>query len=181
MLEIDTSEFSTAAADIDDIADGVRQFRRHAGQGSHKQVIREQADEELRQTLLPSVKRAAARFVGDHSEDIHGVTIEWRGNTYSIGVGTDSVVVQSHEYGSGVHAGESARSDGTANGYRISARGDEPLAFSTSGGNVVTEFVIHPGVEGKQFMKETTEEQADDILRSIHESVVDELKDIVRT
>jgi len=40
MVEIDTSEFSTAAADIDDIADGVRQFRRHAGQGSHKQVIR---------------------------------------------------------------------------------------------------------------------------------------------
>ena len=45
----------------------------------------------------------------------------------------------------------------------------------------MTEFVIHPGVEGKQFMKETTEEQAEDILRSIHESVVDELKDIVRT
>jgi hypothetical protein len=176
MIEIDASEFTETAQEVEDMSDGIERFDRKAGSGSHRQIIKREADRQLRETLLPAVKRNASRFVGEHSDDIHGVQISWQENTYTIGVGTESVIVRSHEYGSGRHATSAGRSGGTANGYRITARDDGPLRFSTPSGTIVTEFVVHPGVESQQFMKETTQKKSDDIMQEVLDAVVDELE-----
>lgn len=168
-LDIDDAVFS----ELDEVIAGLTDASRGHGPGSTKMAVARGTEESLYEDVLPSVQARAAQHIGDEASEIDAVTIGWNGRSFSVGLEAGSEIVRAHEYGSGRHAGGGG-------GYRIGG-GDEPIAFQAGGQTIVVEYVVHPGVRGKAFMRRGAHSQAGDIGDEIADEVADTLRDAVST
>lgn len=162
-------------AELQQVIDGIDDFTDY-GPDSYRTTIPETVERLFTREVLPEVKKNARRHVGSYAETIDHTSLGWSGQHYRHGLGSDSVVVDSHEYGSGryntnVSGGFSSRA-----GYRIPGRtNDGPVTFTKNGQQITVEYVVHPGVKPKRFMQRAAESKADDVA----EDVADELMDAI--
>jgi hypothetical protein len=181
MLEFNDRQIFNDAESVGDVADAIGDFRSRAGRNSYRRGIESGAEEELHKTVRPAVLRAARRHVGEHASEIDFIDVGWNGRQYSIGVGTDSAIVKSHEFGSGRFNTRAGRTGGSPNGYRINPDGNnEALAFDVGGQTVVVEHVVHPGVKPKGFMTEALRESADDVADTVADEIVEQFREALR-
>lgn len=162
----------TGFAELEQVIDGLDDFNGIGPDSIHGTLPRV-LDRLFEQEILPDVKRRASRHVGEHVNTIDDTSLGWDGQHYRHGLGSSSVVVNSHEYGSG-RFNTQGGGFGSSGGYRIPARtSDGPLRFVSNGQEIVVDYVIHPGVKPKRFMQRGVESKADDVA----EEVADELED----
>jgi hypothetical protein len=93
----------------------------------------------------------------------------WKGDVYTAGISSDNDVVLSHEYGSGQYNSGSK--------YKIEPDGDGALAFTMGGRPVVVEYVLHPGVRGKRFMRQAVRERSDEAIQDAADEAQQTLDD----
>lgn len=167
MFDVDLDDLR-ALDDLDDITDGLDDLSSRTDRNSIYQTVASVMQRETESNVEPLARRLARRYVGDDAGQIDATSVGWRGDTFVTGLDTDSEVVLAHEFGSGVHG------DGTP--YRISG-GDEPLSFEVNGEQVVVEFVVHPGVEGKHFMRRAARRGADEIADELDEELFETARD----
>lgn len=181
MIEFNDTQIYNDAESVGDVADAIGRFRSRTGRDSYRRGIESGAEEELYKTVQPAVMRAARRYVGEHASEIDAVDVGWNGREYTIGVGTDSAIVKSHEYGSGRYNTQAGRTGGSPNGYRINPDGsNEALAFDVGGETVVAEYVVHPGVKPKGFMTRAIRASADDVADTVADAIAEQFREALR-
>lgn len=167
--------------ELDDLSDGLEAFVSRRGPNTVRSSIQRATSRLFDRDVLPATKRQARRHVGGYAEDIDDRSLGWSGDNYRHGLGADSVVVDSHEYGTGQYNVNNAGTTGTFDGrtgYRIPAEGtDGPLTIRSGGTVRTVEYVVHPGVEPKKFMERTVERHGKDIAEAVGDELVDSLED----
>lgn len=162
--------------DLEQLADGLDDF---AGRGpdSMDATIADALPRLFERDVVPATRRKAREHVGEYAETIDGHSGGWTGGKFRYGLGSDSVVVESHEYGSGKYNPSGGSSFGRREGYRIPAEtGDGPVVIGSNGREQVVEYVVHPGVKPKRFMQRTVTQKSDDVASDIGDAVADALE-----
>lgn len=161
--------------ELEMFSEGVEEFASGSGDDSLDGSIEDTLERLMENEILDETRIHASEYVGGYASEIDVKDLGWMGQEYSYGLGSDSVVVDSHEYGTGKHneASSTDSFDGRV-GYRIPAESEDgPIVVD---GNVV-EYVVHPGVEPKHFMRSTVRSKTEDISDELGEEVADALRD----
>ena len=171
MIEFDNKLIAEAVDDIDDVADNVDELIDRHGRYSVYQQIEKTVDEEVTSPILSKARRYGREYVGDRVSTIRAVDGRWEGNRYRTGITSDNEVVLAHEYGSGEY--------GRGNGeYRIEpGEGKKALSFEFNGRPIAVNYVVHPGVRGRRFMRRAVREQTDQLARDLEDDVQSTLQD----
>ena len=121
--------------------------------------------------IVDQGRAAASRHVPD--EDARTVTSEsFNWNRHRFGATSD--LVKHHEYGTSTRASDPSRATVNApnnDGYVIPLDGYDSLPFGPDAVDTMDSlnfrFVVHPGVEGKHFLRDTLEQNTWKIKRNI--------------
>jgi len=164
------SEFDIAGLDeLEALADGLESYTSRTGQHSVYRHTTEAVTRSLNSDVERAARRRAREHVGDDAATIDARVLGWVGRSLNAGLNTDSEVVLAHEFGSGEHGGGGA--------YRIEPDDGDVMAFTVNGTDVVVDHVVHPGVRGKRFLRNTAQQKAGAIGDEIKDELVDTLGD----
>lgn len=164
---------------LDDLVDDIEEASSSRPTNPVKSEIEQTTRRVFGSEVLPATRRRASQHVGEYASQIRDVSDGWADDTYRHGLDTDSVVVRSHEHGTGRYNVDgrgtinASSTDGDP-GYRISG-GDVggPLSFEVNGQRVTVDYVVHPGVKPKQFMSQTVDDYEERLADSVEEAVFD--------
>lgn len=143
-----------------------------------KQRIGQGVADAMENGVVPDAKARASRHVtGEAVESIQYEQVSW--NEHRFGATHD--LVKYHEYGTSTRAEDKARATINApggDGYVIPLDGYDSLPFGPDAVSMMDElnfqFVVHPGVRGKHFMRDAL----DGNTWLIEEKVAEELDDV---
>lgn len=171
VIETDIASLEEGVEDFNGLADGLDQYTEHGAENSVWDAIETVVDDEIQNPVLKRARQRAKRHVGGRTSTIVPFQGEWvSDDTYRSGIGSDNEVVIAHENGSGIYS--------TGGEYVITpGAGNDVLAFEANGEQVVTKYVVHPGVRGKRFMQKSLSERTDTIARSVRDEAVERLGD----
>lgn len=164
--------------ELNQVIDGLDDFVDGRGPNTMKATIPKTTKRVFKREILPEVKRRGRDHVGSYVETIDEKSLGGRGDRYSHGIGSDNVVVQSHEYGTGRYNTNTNGSFSKQAGYRIPAESSNgPITINSAGREQVVEYVVHPGVKPKKFMERTVTDMADRVADEVGDDLVDALDD----
>lgn len=169
MIEFDQVLMAEAADDVQDMSDGLEEAMKDSHPDSLKSAIERSINDQMANPILQRARELGQEHVGDRVSTIKPVDGTWKGDVYTAGIASDNDVVLSHEYGSGQYNSGSK--------YKIEPDGDGVLAFSMNGRPVVVEYVLHPGVRGKHFMRQAVRERSDQAIQDAADEAQQTLDD----
>lgn len=168
MGNFEINGFHDLGVEIDRIANQFDKMSEKHGRNTARKAI-ENGVSEAFDTIVKDAKEGASPHVppGEEETIIHK-SRGWLGDEYRHDMTSDSVIVASHEFGSGIHSLEGRGTvDVPGQGYFIpKPLSKGPIRLTghpndTAENPVIVEYVIHPGVEPKRFMHQAlTENEA---------------------
>lgn len=170
MIEADIDELEAFQAELEDLEGDLEDFRRKGHHKSMWAAIEDAVDDNIQNPILQRAKERASQHVGsDRAQTIAPIDGSWSGDQYTTGIGSDNVVVMSHAKGTGSHS--------TGGPYRITPDTGDKLVFESNGRTVAVDYVVHPGVRGKQFMQKAISRNMDDVMGDVLEEVMENAED----
>lgn len=173
MIEFDQEAIAEAVEDFDEVAENLDEATDRSSTDSIYSEIADAVDREMVSPVLKRARELGRPHVGERVSEIQPVPGEWRGDTYVAGLRSNNDVVLSHEYGSGKYS--------STGPYKIEPAGDNVLAFEVDGHPIFVEWVVHPGVRGKRFMRRAIRERSDEILEEALDATQQTLSDAFDT
>lgn len=158
-MALDIDGFEDLQEEIDELAN---QFEGMA-QRHDRNTVREAIETGVTKAfdnIVEDAKQGARRHVPDsHADRIDHDSEGWVGDMYKHEMGSNSIIVASHEFGSGLHSLNGRGTiDVPGQGYIIPkpiSKGPLRLRSHPNDSDenpIIVEYVIHPGVKPKRFM-----------------------------
>jgi hypothetical protein len=171
-IEIDGSEIELAASQVESWEDGISDAAHRGGRNSVYDDIEDVVDSNMEGPVLQAAQQKAKPHIGSERLGyIRPANGFWSSRgVYRSGLTSDNEIVLSHEGGSGSY---------TSSGpYKIRPDTDEYLMFNQSSGGIAqVEYVIHPGVRGKEFMSRSVRQHSEKIAREVRSRALDTVVD----
>lgn len=168
MGRFEINGFRDLAVEIDEIANQFEEMVDKHETNTAYDAMEDGVSKAFDDVVRDAKERAKRHVPEDEAEKIHHESRGWLGDEYRHDMEADSVIVASHEFGSGL---ESLKGRGTVDvpgrGYFI----PKPLSkgpirlenhpADSDANPIIVEYVIHPGVEPKRFMHQALMENED--------------------
>lgn len=167
-MSLDITGFHNLGVEIDRLANNFEAMARRHGRENVREAIEEGVSNAF-DTIVEDAKRGARPHVPeDHTETIRHSSRDWLGDEYRHDMTSSSIIVASHEFGSGLHSiNNRGTVDVPGQGYFIPkplSKGPIRLTNHPADSNdnpIIVEYVLHPGVEPKRFMHRALVENED--------------------
>lgn len=170
MIDFDLGSLEEFEQDLESMEDDLEKFRKKGHHNSMWRAIERAVDGKIQNPILERARQRAAEHVGqDRAHTIDPVDGQWSGDNYTAGIGSDNTVVMSHAKGTGSHS--------TGGPYKITPDTGDKLVFESNGRTIAVDYVVHPGVRGKQFMQKAINRNLDDVMDDVLDSVMENAED----
>lgn len=156
-LEVDG--FHDLAVEIERLANNFDEMSERHDRETAREAIEEGVSDAFEKIAKDARRRAKSYVPEEHAETIEEESVGWVGDKYKHDLSSPSVIVASHEFGSGLHSINGRGTvDVPGSGYFIPkplSKGpirlrDHPA--DTEQNPIIVEYVVHPGVKPKRFM-----------------------------
>lgn len=167
-IDISAASLEEIADDVESWADGLSDATDKSSRHNVYDASADVVDDVVSNPVLERAQSDAEPHIGTERIDkIDAVSGQWVTNSrYESGLSTENQVVLAHERGTGVYA--------SSGPYRITpSAGRDALAFDTGSGRVVVDYVVHPGVRGKNFMRKAVRSHTRDVAQRAGSEALD--------